>query len=275
MPSPAIRLPNLRPRITKHALRTLGAALLALAGLAVGARAETPSPLIAAAASLRFALDEIAAGYTRQDAGRPAIRITYGATGTLVRQIEQGAPFEIFLAADDETPARIAAAGLADGPPVPFAVGRLALVAGPASTVTVDAALHGLKAALDAGTVRRFAIANPELAPYGRAAREVLQHAGLLDRLANRLVIGENVGQTAQFVASGAAQAGLVAQSLAQSGATGERLKSAAVPDDWHRPIRQDMVLLKRAGAAARAFYAHLRTPDARATLTRHGFGTP
>jgi molybdate transport system substrate-binding protein len=237
--------------------------------------AAAKGTVIAAAASLRFALEDILADYARTRPDAAPVRVSYGATGTLVRQIESGAPFAIFLAADDESPQRIAAAKRSAGPPVVFAVGRLSIVVGPGSPVAADADLKDVRRALDDGRLKRFAIANPELAPYGRAAREALQKAGLLDRLGSRLVVGENVGQAAQFVASGAAQAGLVAQSLAIAGTTGARLKAARVPDDWYQPIRQSMVLLAGADAEARHLFAHLQSTRVRAMLTRHGFSAP
>ena len=190
-----------------RALNPAGRALL-LTGLVWIATAAAPAeegPTVAAAASLRPALDAIAKSF--ETASGQSVRITYGATGNFVQQIEKGAPFQLLLAADDESVKKLAAENLTDGMPVIFAHGQLSLVASKDSPVAVDAELKGLKAALASGKVKHFAIANPEIAPYGRAARETLQKEGLWDELQPLLVIGENVGQAAQFAASGAAEA--------------------------------------------------------------------
>ncbi len=170
---------------------------------------------IAAAASLRYALDEIAKRYEKETG--KSVKITYGATGNLVHQIENAAPFQVLFAADDESVNKLAKGGFTEGKPVVFARGQLSLVAPKGSPVTVDADLKGLKEALAAGKVKHVSIANPDVAPYGRAAREALQKAGLWEQVQPLLVIGENVGQAAQFVSTGAAEAGLIAQSLAIS----------------------------------------------------------
>ena len=154
------------------------------------------APSVAAAASLRYALDEIAKRYEKETG--KSVKITYGATGNLVHQIENGAPFQALFAADDESVKKLAKAGKTEGEPVVFARGELSLIAPKGSPVTVDADLKGLKEALTAGKVKHVAIANPETAPYGRAARESLQKAGLWDQVQPLLVIGENVGQAAQ-----------------------------------------------------------------------------
>lgn len=246
---------------------------LAAAMLASRARAGDAVPVIAVAASLRLALDDIAAIFERTRGEK--IRLTYGATGTLVTQIENGAPFELLLAADQESPARLAAAGLTRGAPRALVRGRLSLVGRQGGRVAIDSELEGLKRALASGTLARFAIANPELAPYGRAAREVLTGAGLWDQIAIRLAVGENVGQAAQFVLSGGADAGLIAHSLALAPAVNATLARALIAESRHRPIVQDMVVLKRAGGVALAFADFLAGAEAAAVLARHGFSVP
>jgi molybdate transport system substrate-binding protein len=132
-----------------------------------------------------------------------------------------------------------------------------------------------LKAAVADGRVKRFAIANPEHAPYGRAAREALQRAGVWEAIAPRLVLGENVSQAAQFATSGAAQGGIFAYSLALSPAITAKGSVVPLPAQSHAPLHQRMVLLKGAGATAQAFYAYLQQPAARALLRKHGFLLP
>jgi molybdate transport system substrate-binding protein len=158
---------------------------------------------------------------------------------------------------------------------VPYAIGRIALVVPEGSTLQLDGRLQDLAAAVAAGRVRKFAIANPEHAPYGRAAQEALTAAGAWDAIRPRLVLGENVAQAAQFALSASAQGGIVALSLALAPDVLGSARYVAIPESMHRPLRQRMALTKRAGAPARAFYAYLRQPAARAVFARHGFALP
>lgn len=250
-----------------------GCCVLALWGLGAPPARAGEAPLVAAAASLRPALEEIAARFEAETGQR--VRIGYGATGSLVHQIENGAPFELFLAADEASVKRLADQGRTDGPPSAFARGRISLVAPKGSPVAVDGELAGLKEALAAGKVEHFAIANPEVAPYGRAAREALAKAGLWAEIEPRLVIGGNVGQAAQFAATGAAEAGIIAHSLAVSADVAPKIAAALIPAAAHQPIDHGMALLKGAGETARAFAAFLRGSQARAILERNGFSAP
>jgi molybdate transport system substrate-binding protein len=235
-------------------------------------QADEP-PAIAAAASLRFALDEIAKVFEKET-GQP-VRITYGATGNLVHQIENGAPFQLLLAADTKSVKKLEEGGRTDGAPSVFAQGRISLVAPIGSPVTVDSELKGLGEALAAKTVKHLAIANPEVAPYGVAAREALQKANLWAGVEPLLVLGENVGQAAQFVTTGAAEAGIVAHSLAVSAELKPNITAALIPDSWHKPILHGMALVKGAGKVARDFAAFIKGKEARAILEPHGFSEP
>jgi molybdate transport system substrate-binding protein len=254
----------------------VSARLLLLASLAwvapLAARAED-GPAVAAAASLRPALDAIAKEFEKSSG--KSVRITYGATGNLVHQIEAGAPFQALFAADDESVKKLAKGGHTDGNPVVFARGQLALVTPKGGAVAVDSELKGLKEALAAGKVKHFSIANPETAPYGRAARESLTKQGLWEQVQPLLVIGENVGQAAQFVVTGAAEAGLVAQSLAVSGESAQKLDAAVVPESWHEPIDHGMALIKGATPQAQAFADYVRGPEGRKVLESSGFTVP
>ena len=160
------------------------ALFFALGTLSRQARAES-APVVAAAASMRYAMDDIAVAFERQTGRR--VRLTYGATRSLMHQIENGAPYELFLAADEESLRRLAGKKRTDGIPVVFARGRISLVVPSGSSVSVDGELVGLADALAAGNVEHLAIANPEIAPYGRAAREALQRAGVWQGLSPRL----------------------------------------------------------------------------------------
>jgi molybdate transport system substrate-binding protein len=257
-----------------HHLAEWGFALVAglVLALPLHARAEE-GPAVAAAASLRPALDEIAAQYEKKAGVKP--RITYGATGNLVEQIEKAAPFQILFAADDESVKKLAKEGLTEGEPKIFARGQAALVAPKDTKLLIDPNLMGLTQAINTGKVTHFSIANPETAPYGRAAREVLQKLKLWDALSDKLVTGENVGQAAQFITTGAADAGIIALSLAISPEMEPKVKFAVLPEAWHEPIDHGMALLKGAGAAARAFADYATGPDGRAVLERSGFSVP
>ncbi len=258
--------------------RFVGVCFGLLAGLALAACPAVPShaedgPAVAAAASLRYALDEIAAQYEKKTGQKP--RITYGATGNLVQQIEKGAPFQVLFAADDASVKKLAAEALTEGAPSIFAHGQLSIVAPKGSPVAVDGELKGLGEALAAGKVAHVAIANPDVAPYGRAARAALQKAGLWDKLAGKIVLGENVGQAAQFATTGAAEAGIIAQSLAVSAEMAPKITAAVIPKSWHEPIDHGMALIRGAGEPARAFAAYVRSSEGRAVLERSGFSVP
>jgi molybdate transport system substrate-binding protein len=234
--------------------------------------AERP-PTIAAAANLNFALSDIAKAFASAK-GTP-VELVFGASGTLTRQIQDGAPFELFLAADEQFPKLLAAAGLTRDAGVVYAIGRLALFAPRGSPLTVDERLDGLARLVKDGGVSRFAIANPDVAPYGKAAEAVLRKRGLWDALRPHLVLGDTVAQAAQFATTGNATGGLVAYSLVLSPGFSDRGRAAVIPAADHPPLRQRMVLLKRAGAVAEQFYAYLQGAPARAIFLKHGYSAP
>ena len=224
---------------------------------------------LAAAADLKLALDELGAEYQKQS-GRK-IDVTYGSSGNFYAQIRNGAPFDLFLSADIDYPRRLERDGLAEaGTLYEYAVGRVVLWMPP--DARVDLGTLGWKALLMPG-VERIAIANPEHAPYGRAAVAALRSAGMYEQVAKKLVYGENIAQAAQFVASGSAQVGILALSLADSPAMrgGKRWE---IPPNMHPPIEQGAVILKTARdkEGARAFLAFLKSDAGRKILESHGF---
>jgi molybdate transport system substrate-binding protein len=235
--------------------------------------AEPDVPAVAAASDLKFALEEAAARF--RDATNRETRLVFGSSGNLYRQIEQGAPFQLFMSADESFVLKLAGSGKAIDRGALYATGRIVLFARTGSPLKPDAGLAGLKEALAAGAIRRFAIANPEHAPYGRAAEQALKKLALWDGLRSRLVLGENVSQAAQFAASGSAEGGVVAYSLALSPELGKLGRFALIPENLHDPLRQRMVLTKGAGETARAFYRYLQEPAGRSILKRHGFTLP
>ena len=230
---------------------------------------------IAAAADLQFALTEIAASY-QQETG-VQLKFSFGSSGNFTRQIEQGAPFDLFLCADENYIFRLADKGLTRDRGVLYAIGRVGLFVPNGSTLSTDPQLKGLRAALAAGQIKRFAIANPEHAPYGRAARAVLKSAGLWNKLQANLVLGENASPAMQFAASNSSQGGIVPLSLSMAPEISALGQFALLPAEWHadEPLRQRMVLLREAGAVAADFYQYLQQPEARKVLERYGFTLP
>jgi len=230
-------------------------------------------PAVAAATSLNPAMAEVAAQFAHDRGAH--VQVVFGASGTLTRQIQDGAPFEMFLAADEEFPNRLTAAGLTKGPGTVYAVGRLVIFAPKGSPLTTDPNLDGLMKLIKAGGVTRFAIANPDVAPYGRAAEALLRTRGVWDALRPRLVLGDSVAQAAQFATTGNAVGGLLAYSLVLSPGFADRGTYAVIPQRDHPPLRQRMVLLKHAGATASQFYDYLQSAAARAILQKHGLAGP
>lgn len=249
------------------------ATLMAFALMGLSSLTSAKEPFVAAASDLKFALDEIAQSFSR-DTGK-SVRVTYGSSGNFVTQIRNGAPFEMYLSADEEYVFRLASDGLTRDQGSLYAVGRIVLFAGAASAVQVDEELKGLAAFVKQGRLQRLAIANPEHAPYGRRAEEALKKAGLWEEVKPKLVFGENISQAAQFAASGSADAGIVALSLAMAPQMARLGRYALIPQAWHAPLNQRMVLLKNAGETAQAFYAYLQQPAARAVFDRYGFALP
>jgi molybdate transport system substrate-binding protein len=192
-----------------------------------------------------------------------------------MRQILQDAPFELFLSADEAFVFQLADQGRTIDRGALYATGQIVLFAPKSSRWQPDAQLGDLRAALADGRITRFAIANPEHAPYGRAAREALQASGLWDTLQGRLVLGENVSQAAQFAVSGSTQGGIFAYSLALAPAFAQAGRYVLMPESLHQPLRQRMVLTRKASPEARAFHDHLQQPPARAIFKRHGFVLP
>lgn len=254
------------------ARRHLVAAACATALLPSAAGAAGP-PLIAAASDLQFALDEIARAFTAETG--EAVRLAFGSSGNFARQIRQAAPFELFLSADEQFVRDLHGDGFTVDEGALYAIGRIVVITPHGSPLTPDENLDDLAAALADGRLTRFAIANPDHAPYGRAAREALGTRGLWKAIEPRLVLGENVSQAAQFATSGNAEGGIVAYSLALAPAVAARGSHALLPERWHRPLRQRMALLRDAGPVARRFYAFLQEPTARAAFRRYGFVLP
>lgn len=230
-------------------------------------------PIVAAASDLNFALTDIAQRFARERGHR--VELVFGSSGTLARQLRDGAPFELFLSADEAFVEELARAGLTRDAGTLYAIGRIVLFTPTGSPLVASEGLDGLARLLASGRVTRFAIANPEHAPYGRAAEAALRKRGIWTDLEPRLVLGDNVSQAAQFAMTGNAVGGIIAYSLALAPNVRTRGTFALIPDSDHPPIRQRMVLLKRAGPVAERFYHYLQQSAARAVLERYGFTLP
>lgn len=203
------------------------------------------------------------------------LRTSFASSGSLTRQIRQGAPFEIFLSADETYLLELAKDGVTADDGMLYALGQLAVFAANSSHLGTDTALAGMRSALNSGQLRLFAIANPEHAPYGRAARQALMYTGLWDQIEPKLLFGENVSQAAQFAASGSCDGAIIAHSLARAPVFTGKARFSKLPTNWHDPLRQRMVLLPGASETARAFYDFLLGDTAQAIFTRHGFARP
>jgi molybdate transport system substrate-binding protein len=233
-----------------------------------------PEVRVAAAADLKFALNDAAFAFMAKNS-TIKVSATYGSSGMLYAQLAQDAPFDLFLSADIEYPRKLAEQGKAvKDSEFLYAVGHL-IVWVPNSS-KLDLAMYGIRALADP-SVKKVAIANPKTAPYGRAAEAALKKLEVYDAVKDRLVFGENISQTAQFVESGAADVGLIALSLALSPAMKDKGRVWPVPLDAYPRLEQGGVILTGAkdAQAAREFRSFLTGEDGRAILKRYGFTLP
>lgn len=252
--------------------------LIVLAGAGLLAASQGPRPAanatvrVAAAANLKFALDEVVARLARR---QPSIRVetTYGSSGSIHAQLRQRAPYDVYLSADVEYPRDLVSRGIgSDGDLFTYAVGRIVLWVPNRSTLAIERG--GLGALVGA---MRVAIANPRHAPYGKAAEAALRDVGVWDGVSRKLALGENVAQAAQFVQSGAADAGIVAKSLAFGPAMRAAGRFWEIPENAHPRLAQGGLVLpwavSREGAAVLRDY--LLSDEGRRLLASHGFGLP
>ncbi len=251
----------------------VAALTFSLVVLVSGVAAAAGAPVIAAASDLNYALADIAGRFAADTGYR--VRLSFGSSGNFARQIAQGAGFALFMSADEAYVRRLQDAGLTEGAGDLYAIGRLALFVSGESPIKPGTDFAGLRQALADGRLGRFAIANPDHAPYGRAAREALEDARLWTALQGRLVLGENASQATQFAISGSTDGGLIPYSQALVPRVAARGSYLLVPADRHAPLRQRMVLIKGAGETARRFYEFLRGAAARAIFARYGFTLP
>ena len=268
--------------ISRRLLLSLALTIITMSGLLAllpSLRAETGvapvrEVVVGAAADLKFALDDVIAGFEHANLG-VKVKATYGSSGNLFAQITQGAPFDLFLSADASFPRKLIATGKGEESDFfLYGIGRIVVWVPKSSPIDVEK--EGIRALLGS-TVKKIAIANPEHAPYGRAAVAALKHFGVHDAVTNKLVLGENVAQAAQFVGSGAADIGIIARSLAVAPKMAETGRHWEVPAEAHPRLEQGGVVLTggKNAAAARGLRAVLTGKEGRAVLARYGFVLP
>jgi len=237
--------------------------------LATSARAQQLT--VAAAADLQSAMQELTARFQKETG--TAVRVAYGSSGNFYQQLLNGAPFDLFFSANLDYPKKLEAAGLTEpGSFYRYANGKIVIWVEKDSTIDLRG---GLKTLLNPG-IKKIAIANPEHAPYGQAAVAALKQEGIYDQVSARFVTGENISQTASFVASGAADVGIIALSLALSSDLRDKGRYVAIPADDYPPIEQACVIMRssKAKAAAQKFLDFLRGSEAQKLLRSYGFET-
>lgn len=258
-------------RVRRLLLR--GALAVSVGVFVGGVHAQPAAFTLAAASDLKFALEELVVAFEKDTGHR--IRLVFGSSGNFYSQLVQGAPFHLFMSADEGFVFQLAEASKTRDRGKLYAVGRIGIMVPHGSSLKPDGTLQDLAAALQDGRLRKFAIANPDHAPYGMRAKEALQHAGLWQRVEPKLVLGENISQTAQFATSGSTQGGIIAQSLALAPQVAKLGQFGLVPETWHQPLAQRMVLLKNAPAAAAQFFDYLGSREALVVMKRYGFEVP
>lgn len=255
-------------------VRVLIALLVLTAGLPIPRGDAADREInVAAAADLSAALEEVASSYEKRTGVK--VKLSFGASGALTQQIQNGAPFDVFFSADMDYPKQLIAGSLADAATLyRYAVGQLVLWVPKDSPLDIEH--KGMDVLLDP-SVKKISIANPQHAPYGRAAVAALQHYGLYPKVSDRIVLGENVSQAAQFVESGNAQAGFVALAHAQAPAMQGKGKYWVVPAEAYPQLDQGVVLISRSvhERDAAAFLEFVKTEEVAVLLQRYGFISP
>lgn len=256
--------------VTKNFKMKLFKQWLTASALLLALTAHAEKITIAAAADLKFAMDEIVTTFKKTNAG-DEVEVIYGSSGKFHTQIQQGAPYDLFFSADIGFPRELAKAGLAASEVKPYAFGRIVLW-----STSLDASKMTLDNLTDP-KITRIAIANPKHAPYGKRAEEALRASGVWDKIEPKLVYGENIAHTAQFVQTGNAQVGIIALALAVNPELASKGGYWLVPDKLHEPLEQGFIITQRAtgNALAKRFADNMGSTSARAVMTKYGFVLP
>lgn len=236
--------------------------------LSLSAHAEKVT--VAAAADLKFAMDEIVAAFKKANP-TDVVEVIYGSSGKIHTQIQQGAPYDLYFSADIAYPRELANNGFAASEVKPYAFGRIVLW-----SASLDVTQMTL-ASLTDPKIARIAIANPKHAPYGKRAEEALRASGLWEQVAPKLVYGENIAHAAQFVQTGNAQVGIIALALALNPELADKGGHWLIPGRLHEPLEQGYIITKRAegNALAKRFADYISSKPARAVMARYGFVLP
>lgn len=251
-----------------HAIKCVFTAILLVL---TAATAQAEKITVAAAADLKFAMDEVATAFRKAHPGEE-VEIIYGSSGKAHTQIQQGAPYDLYFSADIAFPNELIEQGLAASSKVtPYALGRIVLW-----SANMDASTMTLASLADP-RIAHVATANPKHAPYGKRAEEALRAAKLWDTVEPKMIYGENITQAAQFVQTGNAEVGVIALSLAVSPELSSKGGYYLIPDNLHEPLEQGFIILKRAqnNPLARQFADYMNSPQARAVMTKYGFVLP
>ena len=246
-------------------------ALLLIAGMGLTLRTEADVIHVAAATSLTHVLEEITAEF--EDETQHTVKLIFSSSGNLARQIIQGAPFEIFMSADETYVTLLQEKQLTEGAGSVYGIGRLVLFIPEGSAVLPSTDLSTLISSSQAGQLRRLAMANPEYAPYGLIAKQALQNARVWDTVSSSLVFGKSASQAAQFCLTGTVDAALIPWSLALVPAVGNKGHFMLVSETLYSPLKHRMVLIKNAGEAARRFHDFILGARAHSIFERYGLG--
>jgi molybdate transport system substrate-binding protein len=244
---------------------------LALIALYISASLAQSAPTVAAASDLKFALEEIAANY-KTDKGQE-VRLVFGSSGVLWQQVKNGAPFGLLMSADEAYIDDLYKNGLTVDQGSLYAIGRIALLQKKGNAIKLSTVKDSLIKAI--AEARKIAIANPEHAPYGRAAKEYLMGIGVWELVQPKLVFGENISQATMFALTGSADFAISALSLAISPQVQAQSAYVLIPDHLHKPLRQKMALIKNSASSAKDFYQYLQEPKSKQIMIRYGFIAP
>ena len=244
---------------------------LVLLALYVSASLAQTAPTIAAASDLKFAVEEIAANY-KVDKGQD-VKLVFGSSGVLWQQVKNGAPFGLLMSADEAYIDDLYKNGLTVDKGSLYAIGRIVLLEKKGSPIKLGTDKEVLIQAIKAA--KKIAIANPDHAPYGGAAKEFLTNAGVWDLAQPKLVFGENISQATMFALTGSADFAISALSLASSPQIQTQSTSVLIPDGLHKPLKQKMALIKNNAVSAKDFYQYLLEPKSKQVMARFGFSAP
>ena len=257
---------------TRMPILSVVLAVFMIAALSTAPSGQAGELTVAAASDLSFAFKELVPTFEQQTGEH--VKLTLGSSGNFFSQIQNGAPFDLYFSADISYPKKLEEAGLAlPGSLYPYAIGRIVLWAGNESRLDLSKGLEILRES----TIKKIAIANPKHAPYGRAAVAAMEYFKVYDQVKDKLILGENISQAAQFIESGACDAGIIAMSLALAPAMKSAGQYWEIPATAHSPLEQGAVILKQSKNpdAARQFLEFIKGPHGQEIMKRYGFTLP